>query len=190
MRVHLVRHGQSTWNREGRLQGQTLEPPLTDLGREQAADAAQRLAGTLAGVPRERILLVASDQVRAAQTAQVLADALGLPVETDVRLREQGLGELEGRLTCELVAQEVPEGLDVSEVRWGAGESVQDVHARASALVADLRVRAGAGGVDEVVLVTRGDTLRVLRAVLAGRGHREVDWGDAVANGSVVTVRL
>ena len=48
MTVHLVRHGQSTWNVEGRLQGQTVHPELTERGRREAAEAAEK--------PRERII--------------------------------------------------------------------------------------------------------------------------------------
>jgi len=73
----LVRHGQSGWNVVGRIQGQSPQAPgLTETGREQAAQAAQVLAGQAPGAT----LVVASDLTRAAQTAGIIADLLGLPL--------------------------------------------------------------------------------------------------------------
>lgn len=173
MIFQLVRHGQSVWNLERRLQGQTMDVPLTPLGMSQARAAA----GLLAHRPVAAIW--SSDQLRALQTAEVLAAALGVPVQLSRALREQGLGSLEGRHYDDLVEEPVPEGLHISEVRWGGGESVADVHRRLTAFLAALPKSQG-----DVVLVSHGDTLRVLLAVLAGRGHREVEWGE-FANGEV-----
>ncbi|MFT4187197.1 MAG: phosphoglycerate mutase family protein [Aeromicrobium sp.] len=87
MRLLWLRHGQSTWNALGRLQGHTPHPPLTELGRQQAADAADQVA--VLGARR----IVSSPAVRARQTAVVVAARLGLPVHLDPRLVEQGLRE-------------------------------------------------------------------------------------------------
>jgi len=188
--VHLVRHGQSTWNVEGRLQGQTPHPELTDLGRAQAAKTAEVLRDRLTGVNPARVRLVSSDLVRAEQTAEIIAEALDLPFVVDAALREQGLGVLEGRLTSELTAEPTPEGLDVTEVRWGGGESIEDVHRRLGAFLEEVleevleEARAARA---LLVLVTHGDTLGVAKAWLEGRSHREVAW-EVVPNGSVVTV--
>lgn len=176
--IHLVRHGESTWNRERRLQGQTHAVPLTGLGRRQAQAAAQALAERTSG----RVGLWSSDQVRARETADVIARRLGCPVVETAALREQSLGALEGRLVSELVAEPTPPGAHVSEVRWGGGESIADVHRRVGAFLATVRHTA----FDHVVLVTHGDTLRVALAWLDGRGHRDVAW-DVVPNGAVVT---
>ena len=82
-----VRHGQSTWNVLDRLQGHELSPPLTDLGREQAQDAAESLADR--GVVR----LLSSPATRALETAEVIAAHLGLEVEVEPLLLEKGLDE-------------------------------------------------------------------------------------------------
>lgn len=82
-----VRHGQSTWNVLDRMQGQAVHPPLTDLGRQQATQVAQTLSTR--GVTR----IVSSPAVRALQTADIIADLLGLEVEIDPLLTEQGLEE-------------------------------------------------------------------------------------------------
>jgi broad specificity phosphatase PhoE len=82
-----VRHGQSTWNVIDRMQGHELSPPLTDLGREQAARAAEALADQ--GVVR----VLSSPAVRARETAMIIADRLGLEVVEEPLLLEKGLDE-------------------------------------------------------------------------------------------------
>lgn len=154
--------------------------PLTALGYAQAHAAAQALVGARVSA------VLSSDQTRAVSTAKVIALRLGVPLELTAELREQALGELEGRSYDELVPEAVAEGAAISEIRWGGGESVADVHTRLSGFVAS-RERSW---LDEVVLVSHGDTLRILLAVLAGRSHREVDWADEFANGEVRTVGL
>jgi broad specificity phosphatase PhoE len=92
----LVRHGQSGWNVAGRIQGQSpAAPGLTATGRNQAALAARELARR---VPHATCatFIVASDLARAAETAEIIAGQLGLPIEFDPALREQSLGDLEG----------------------------------------------------------------------------------------------
>lgn len=177
--IHLVRHGESTWNLEGRLQGQTHGVPLTERGRRQAREAAGVLAERVDG----RVGIWSSDQVRALETARVIGERLGCPVTETPALREQGLGDLEGRLTSELTAEPTPAGCHVSEVRWGGGESIRDVHVRVGAFLGELPREP----LDHVVLVTHGDTLRVALAWLEGRSHRDVSWR-VVGNGEVVTV--
>lgn len=176
--LHLVRHGQCTWNAEGRVLGQTAEVPLTDLGREQARDAGRALAGYGADA------LVTSDLLRAVQTAEVIGAVLGLDPVLESALREQSLGTLEGRLASDLRAEPTPAGRHVTDVRWGGGESVVDVHARVGGFLA--RLLAERPG-ERVVLVSHGDAIRVALAWLAGHGPREVAWTD-VPPGSVTSV--
>ena len=96
-RVLLVRHGQSEWNAEGRWQGQA-DPPLTDLGRLQAREAAGAL-GTVDAV-------WASDLQRAVETATIIADQLGVgPVVVDPDLRERDAGEFSGLTRPEIAAR-------------------------------------------------------------------------------------
>lgn len=99
-RVILIRHGESVWNNEGRIQGWS-DSPLSERGREQAALVARRLAA--AGISA----VYASPLLRARETADVIADKLGLKVEVDERLKELMLGELEG-LTSEEVREQYP----------------------------------------------------------------------------------
>ncbi|KGN36816.1 histidine phosphatase family protein [Knoellia subterranea] len=181
VQLHLVRHGQSTWNVEGRLQGQTAHPDLTDLGHEQARTAAATLAARIDG----SVEVLTSDLQRARSTADRIASTLGVEATNDPDLREQALGHLEGRLTADLQPEPTPDGQHVSEVAWGGGESLRDVHERLAAPIQRARDTA----YEHVVWVTHGDTMRVALARLAGRTHREVAW-DPIPNGAIVTVEL
>lgn len=178
MRVCLVRHGQSQWNVAGRVQGQARGNHLTSVGFIQASQAAMLLGGC--GASR----VISSDLERAEETAHIVAQELGLPLELDAALREQAAGSLEGRLARDLKAQEPPEGLHLHDVRWGGGESVADVHARLRVWWEKLRRTPD----QTVIVVSHGIALQVLRAVIAGRGAHDVVWDDALANGDVLVL--
>ena len=180
MRLLLVRHGESTANRDRRVLGRSLNVALTDRGRRQALDAAQLVASLSQGSAK----VYCSDSVRARQTAEVIGRLLGVSVEATELLREQYLGDLEGRAVSELRALPTPEGLHVTEVGWGGGESIEQVAVRMRRLLAWLAVREPSP--ETVVLVGHGDALCVLLAVLAGRTHRDVDFGtDSLELGGV-----
>ena len=93
--ILLIRHGETAWNAERRLQGH-LDIPLNDEGERQAV----LLAGALAPEPID--VLVASDLRRARQTAQAVADRRGLALAIDPALRERGYGGFEGLLYSEI----------------------------------------------------------------------------------------
>lgn len=181
VRVHLVRHGQSEWNVIRRLQGQTAHPQLTDVGREQAAQAAS----VLTALGFITAALWSSDLVRARQTADIIGERLGLAVVEDPALREQALGRFEGALTSELHAEQTPSGVHVGDVRWGGGESTADVHARLGAFFRRELQHAP----QEMIVVSHGDTIRAARAWLQGRSHRDLDWDD-IGNGAVVSIEV
>jgi broad specificity phosphatase PhoE len=179
----LVRHGQSTWNLEHRLQGQRMDVPLSPLGRRQADTAVSRVAALVpASTP-----VYSSDQDRALQTASPIADALDVLPIPDPRLREQDLGRMEGLLPEQLTPEPAPEGVDIADVRWGGGESLADVAARLRSFLADLAIADGGHSPARAVIVSHGDTLRVLLALLDGRSHRECDFDLVLGNGEIIT---
>ena len=108
--VVLWRHGRTAHNAAGRLQGQ-VDIPLDDVGRWQVTEAARHLAAR-----HSPARIVASDLVRAQHTARGLGELVGVPVESDVRLRERCFGDWEG-LTAQEIGERWPEQYDV----WRAG---------------------------------------------------------------------
>jgi probable phosphoglycerate mutase len=173
----LVRHGQSEWNAAGRMQGQIPHVPLTELGHAQAAAAARELAALHPGA------LLSSDLRRAVQTAEHCATATGLPLTTTPALREQGYGVLEGRPSRELW-----DVVDWTDPHWSAegGESLAQLHARVAAYLGQLRARPPA---DVVAVVTHGDTIRAVRAVVAGLGPEAMP-AETPHNGTITRVEL
>jgi glucosyl-3-phosphoglycerate phosphatase len=171
MRIrHLVmlRHGQTEYNAGSRMQGQ-LDTDLSDLGREQAAAAAEVLA------KRQPLTIVSSDLRRALDTAVVLGERSGLPVLVDTRLRETHLGDWQGLTHLEVDAAAPGARLAWREnARWAphGGESRVDVAARSMPLVAELITEQSEWGVDEpdrpVVLVAHGGLIAALTAALLG----------------------
>ena len=161
--IILMRHGETFWNREGRIQGHT-ESDLTPLGERQA----RAMAGMVADLVRRHggdFRLVASPIGRARRTAAMVADATGLPVELDPRLMEIGCGEWEGRLRSE-VAHVHPEIFKTREWFFGApgGETYEDVTARAADWLGDLPPEPER----RVIAVSHGVWGRLARGVYAG----------------------
>ncbi|AXE39599.1 histidine phosphatase family protein [Acidipropionibacterium virtanenii] len=179
----LVRHGQSTWNLEHRLQGQRMDVPLTPLGRRQADQAARRVKALVPPATP----VYSSDQDRALQTAAPIAAALTVQPRPDPRLREQDLGRMEGLLPEQLTPEPAPEGVDIADVRWGGGESLADVAARLRSFLSDLAAAEDGRSPARAVIVSHGDTLRVLLALLDGRTHRECNFDLVLGNGEVIT---
>ena len=126
-RVLAIRHGETAWNVDMRIQGQ-LDIPLNDTGRWQA----HRLA---LAVAEEGISVVySSDLLRAYETAQSVARGCGQPIHTDTGLRERGFGVFEG-LTFREVEQRWPEQGERWRKRDPAfgpegGETLRDFYAR------------------------------------------------------------
>jgi probable phosphoglycerate mutase len=182
-RLLLVRHGQSTWNAAGRWQGQA-DPPLSALGEAQALAAADECP------PVDHV--VASDLVRARQTAEIMAAARRFgPVTTDHRLRERDSGEWTG-LTRDQIERAWPGWLAAR--RWPSNfEDAGDVAARVSdALHALHATHAGA----TVLVVVHGGVVRALERSIGATGDVpknlggrwfEVD-GQGVVAGDVVSL--
>lgn len=130
MTTHLlfIRHARSTWNELGRWQGQA-DPPLSANGLAEARLLAERLRRT---VVIDHIY--ASDLQRAATTAGVVADALGLSVILDPVWRERGIGQFQG-LTNEEIEARFPEewaSMHSGPMRTPGGEPSEAVLARAA----------------------------------------------------------
>ena len=155
-RVVAVRHGETDWNAQTRIQGQ-IDITLNAAGREQA----QRLGRALADEKFDAVY--ASDLRRAADTARALAERAGLPLRTEVSLRERGFGSFEG-LTWAEVEQHHPE----ASRRWRerdmsfgppGGETLAVFYERAVSALAAIAARHRG---QHIAIVTHGGVLDVL----------------------------
>lgn len=95
----LVRHGETDWNADGRLQGQT-DRPLSEYGRRQARQLGEQLRNEELADRRFQAIY-ASDLSRARETAEIVGERLGLPVALDSDLREKDWGTWEGLTPAE-----------------------------------------------------------------------------------------
>jgi len=157
-RLCLIRHGETAWNTERRIQGQ-LDIPLAPTGRAQARAVARRLANTPFAA------IYASDLARALSTAQAVAERLKLPVETAAALRERHYGALQGSTYAEF-EQRYPQDYARFLTREetfalpGGGESLRAFADRVNRGV-DAIVAAHPG--QTALLVTHGGVLDILR---------------------------
>ncbi len=136
MKLILVRHGETGWNREGRNQGQT-QTGLNSEGIRQAHNLGQALRHF------PLYALYSSPLPRAVQTAETIGSALSLPIISLPGLMEMDLGMLDG-LTNEEMREQFPELLDLwrndpSSVQMPDGESLQQVLIRARRTVEKIR---------------------------------------------------
>jgi broad specificity phosphatase PhoE len=160
-RIHLVRHGETEWNRELRWQGHS-DPPLNEQGRDQA----RRLAAALARTPFAAVY--SSDLRRASETAEIVAAALGLPVRVDPALREIDVGSWEGFTLAELEAR-FPEAVarwqETGDHGWDNGESHEEMLTRAREAVGSIAARHDG---EDIIVVSHGGPIRALKALAAG----------------------
>ena len=155
-RIIAVRHGETAWNVDTRIQGQ-LDIPLSANGRWQA----ERLAVALRGEPIKAIY--ASDLARAWETAQYVGQSQGLEVIAEIGLRERGFGDFEGKTFAE-IAELLPE----QSLRWrkrdpefspSGGESLVALRARVTEAAERLAaLHAG----EQIALVGHGGVMDVL----------------------------
>ena len=162
LQVYLVRHGETVWNAERRIQGQS-DSPLTEKGEQQAWQVGERVKHL--GITH----IIASDLGRTRRTAEIIADACGCSVTLDPRLRELNMGVLEKRPL---------DGLTAEEEQWRAtlvngteggripeGESMTEMATRMhAALNACLDLPAGS----RPQLVSHGMALGALVSTILG----------------------
>ena len=161
-RVVLIRHGETEWNREGRIQGYHADSPLTASGHAQALLPAECLASEAFDA------LHSSDAGRTRQTATPICAATGLEVVYDATLRERNYGLFEGR-TYREVEREYPEAFQKFRTRDPYyvppnGESA--VQFRDRVVAALERIAEGAAG--GVAVITHGGVLGMMYRHVTG----------------------
>jgi probable phosphoglycerate mutase len=162
----LVRHGETDWNAEGRLQGHT-DRSLNDFGRRQARDLAEELAGE----PLDAVY--SSDLARARETAEIVGARLGLAVVLDHDLREKDWGSWEGLTPAERALVDL------------VGESTERHRERTLAALRRIAKRHPDG---RVLVVTHGGSVRRVQAAALGMALPVVEncgrWVVACENGA------
>ena len=163
----LVRHGETDWNADGRLQGHT-DRPLSDFGRRQARQLAAELEG------EELDAIYSSDLSRARETAEIVGERLDLPVVVEPALREKDWGTWEGLTAVERDRVEF------------AGELTEAHQERM--LQALRRIAARHPGDGRVLVVTHGGSMRRVQTAALGMAMPVVEncgrWLCSCENGS------
>lgn len=179
--VYFMRHGQTDWNIQRRLQGRR-DIPLNETGAAQAAEAGDRFAR--AGLRFDTV--IASPLRRAVDTAVLAAGADRSRIKLDPRLMELGYGDYEGALFSEL------EGDMLAFIRdpdhCPPPESVETIGSlleRAAAFLEDLKAADG----ESILAVTHGVAIRALIGCLGGE-NRAMVWGMPVHNCQLVKTTL
>jgi broad specificity phosphatase PhoE len=160
--ILLARHGETDWNAVGRWQGHT-DRPLTERGRHQAAELAERLADV------ELDAIYSSDLLRAVETAEPVAKRLGLRLQTLPELREVDVGTWAG-LTRDEVAERFPDGFrrwSDWQTGWENGETYDQMGERVVGAILRL---AGEHPGERILVVSHGGAIRALQAAAAGIG--------------------
>jgi broad specificity phosphatase PhoE len=164
--IYYIRHGETSWNAEGRLQG-AQDVPLNDLGRKQAAHAGNILAGLFArdGRDKSSLAFVASPLIRARATMELVRSELKLPLAgyaLDDRLREIGYGQWEGSTLPEMQVADPDLFARRQAKKWTVsppgGESYVAVQARMQEWYASLAT--------DTVVAAHGGTARALMVAL------------------------
>ncbi|WP_461170195.1 histidine phosphatase family protein [Arthrobacter sp. Z1-15] len=165
-RLVLVRHGETDWNRERRLQGRT-DNPLNEVGRAQARKAGQLLAANQWDV------VVSSPLKRAVQTAHLIAEALGLqPAGIVPGLVERDYGPAEGLPLNGLTEPQVTAALAI-----GIGEPEDAVAQRALGALHGLAEHYSG---QRIIAVAHGTLIRLTLSALTGQPYPRVQNGEVV----------
>jgi probable phosphoglycerate mutase len=163
----VIRHGETEWNRERRMQG-TTDTRLSDLGRVQAHALGRRLA------EHRFTALYSSDLSRARDTAHAIAHHTGRSVLIDARLQERRFGIFEGLLAAEIKARYPEEHARFAsrdpDYEVPGGESASAFTARCLGCLAEIADRHAG---DEVVVVSHGLVLDALYRAANGLAHGE-----------------
>ena len=182
--ITLVRHGRTSYNAGGRLQGQ-IDIPLDAVGRWQARQTSQALTRLYVepfAAARYQIV-VSSDLSRANDTAHTFADALGVPVHTDARVRERNFGSWEGLAVTELARDFPQDYRDWAEFRGGelrhGAEPKEEVGRRGVAALRDWSGRAGAD--TELFVFSHGAWIAQTLQSLLGLSDIDPDFADLLS---------
>ncbi len=153
MKIWILRHGETDWNVQWRMQGQT-DIPLNEKGKAQAQEAAERLKNTKFDA------VYSSPLVRARETAETIAAPHGLHVITDDRLKEMAFGEFEGTTPEYNKINPNRELFFTAPEKYipSGGETIEEAEERSGDFVRSLKTK----DYENVLVVTHGALARAL----------------------------
>lgn len=145
--IYLIRHGQTSWNQEKRLQGH-IDIPLNEIGRNEANICKEKVRT----LKIDRI--VASDLLRAKETACIINEAFSCPISFDSRLKELNMGDLQGRMKKD-ISDELWNILNHEPYKLNA-ESLADFYKRIKSFFDEIDVN------ENVLVVAHGGIIRMV----------------------------
>lgn len=169
IRLFLIRHGETDFNKKNMMQGRGIDAPLNATGKKQS----EQIAGALKNETADQV--VASSMIRSIQTAQVLAIQQSLPIQSYDELDEMNFGDLEGKRSAE-----IEEELYRIHREWAGGnitlpmpggESPLEVFERADGRIQELLHNSP---VDTIFLVLHGRLIRILLSEWLGHGLKNM----------------
>ncbi|MDE5590265.1 MAG: histidine phosphatase family protein [Acetatifactor sp.] len=182
MTIYLMRHGETDWNRIGRLQGQS-DIPLNEFGIELAEKTAEGLKDVRFDAA------FSSPLQRAMVTARIVIGERDVAVETDDRLKEIHFGAYEGKsFGAGQPDGEHPLARPESYIPAGGGESIREAKARAKAFLED-RLLPMEGKADRVLIVAHGAINRCILNTISGIPDRDF-WKISLPNCAVSVLSL
>lgn len=186
--LYLARHGETVYNRSGRMQGQHRDTPLTHAGIAQAHAMGEALVPHLGG--GREFTFWCSTAGRAQQTAAIVAEHLGrdfFAIQTDRRLQEIEVGNWAGRSYAEIIASQgeiIDRSRRLFSVHPPAGESYADVAARLASWLHSI-----ADATTPQLVISHGMAARVLRGMLVGGPmFQGIPIADDVPQGSLMRI--
>lgn len=158
--LYLVRHGETVYNNEGRMQGGSLDSSLTENGKEQA----QKLQVFLQESGLQVDAIFSSPLGRAYETAKILNQTWKLPIIQENLLKEIECGEFEGRLISSVDTEKIRRLRVDPHEKYPGGESMEDVRKRAESFLNKLREI----DLESVLIVSHGNLIRAFVSVATG----------------------
>lgn len=186
MELYIVRHGETVWNAEKRLQGR-VDVELNEMGRELAGETGRKLEETAFDK------IYSSPLIRAYETACLIRGHRNIPIIRDERLREICFGENEGRVVADLLAErentfryffDKPQLYVAPE----HGESLEQLCERAKQFLETV-IEPKSKDCNRIMIVAHGALNKALLAHIKGHGIAEFWSGGLQTNCSVAIVR-
>ncbi|WP_371803891.1 histidine phosphatase family protein [Candidatus Lokiarchaeum ossiferum] len=164
--ITIIRHGETTWNVEGKVQGQA-DPPLTQNGVEQAFQLAEKFRDSL----KEYSIIYSSERQRALKVAEILKNGSSLSIKIDSRLSSRSLGKFSG-MTLDEVECDFP----ILYKKWRSGDatfippngdSTADLIRITQKFLASIKALHNDG--EKIIVITHRENLGILHYLITGK---------------------